>query len=203
MARYTGPTDKISRRFGVALFGPSKTLERKPFPPGQHGAKQTRRKKSDYSLMLEEKQKLRMQYGMLEKPFRKLFAEAGRRRGVTGEILLQLLELRLDNVVYRMGMANTRRGARQFVNHGHILVNGVRTNISSYSCVPGDKITVRGAAGSKQLALRNIEKTQYTTAPDWVTFDQEELAGSVTRVPERSEIDPQVNEQLVVELYSR
>ena len=204
MARYTGPTDKVSRRFGVALFGPSKALENRAFPPGQHGPKMARRRKqSDYALMLAEKQKLRMQYGVLEKPFRRLFAEAVRRRGVTGEILIQLLELRLDNVVYRMGLSNTRRGARQLVGHGHIHVNGVRTDVPSYSCKPGDKITVHDNAGSKQLALRGLEKTQYVPAPDWVTLDKETLEGVVARVPERSEVDPQVDEQMVVEFYSR
>jgi len=203
MARYTGPTDRISRRFGVPLFGPSKALERRSYAPGQHGQRRMRGKKSDYSVMLDEKQKLRFQYGMLEKAFRRLFGEAVRRRGVTGDILLQLLELRLDNVVYRLGMGNTRRAARQFVGHGHILVNGRRCNVSSYSCKPGDKISVKDDAGSKQLALRMRDATQHATLPDWLVFDNDKLEGTVTRMPERAEIDPQVNEQLVVEYYSR
>ena len=129
MARYTGPKDKISRRFGVALFGPSKALERRAFPPGQHGVRAGRRKKSDYAVALGEKQKLRFQFGVLEKQFRLYYAEASRRRGVTGEVLCQLLELRLDNVCYRLGLGNTRSAARQLVNHGHIEVNGKRVDV--------------------------------------------------------------------------
>ena len=140
MARYTGPRDKVSRRFGVALFGSTKALEKRPFPPGQHGMRAGRKKKSDYGVMLAEKQKLRFQYGVLEGQFRKYYAEAARRRGITGDILLQLLELRLDNVVYRLGFSNTRAGARQLVSHGHITVNGKKTNIASYSCRPGDAL---------------------------------------------------------------
>ena len=203
MARYTGPTDKISRRFGVALFGPSKALERRNFGPGQHGARSARGKKTEYATMLGEKQKLKFQYGMLEKQFRNTFEEASRRRGVTGEILLQLLELRLDNVVYRLGLGNTRRAARQFVGHGHILVNGRRCDISSYTCKPGDKISVRNAPASRQLALKMMDATQHVPLVEWLVFDRENYSASVARVPDRSEVDPQVNEQLVVELYSR
>jgi small subunit ribosomal protein S4 len=204
MARYTGPKDRISRRFGVPLFGPSKTLERRPHPPGQHGGTRGRRsKKSDYAVALAEKQKLRMQYGLLEKQFRRYFAEAQRRRGVTGTILIQLLELRLDNVIYRLGFANSRDGARQFVNHGHILVNDRRVDIPSYGCSAGDVITVRNNARSKQLALRGVDLTQAMVTPEWVTVDTDALRGTVVRAPERDEVDPMVNEQLVVELYSR
>ncbi len=173
MARYTGPKDKISRRFGVALFGPSKALERRAFPPGQHGVRAGRRKKSDYAVALGEKQKLRFQYGILEKQFRLYYAEAVRRRGVTGEVLCQLLELRLDNVCYRLGLGNTRSAARQMVNHGHIQVNGKRVDIPSYQCKPGDVITVQDKPSSQQLG------------------------------PENDDFDHQVNVQLVVELYSR
>ncbi len=204
MARYTGPKDRISRRFGVPLFGPSKTLERRPHPPGQHGGTRGRRsKKSDYAVALAEKQKLRMQYGLLEKQFRRYFAEAQRRRGVTGTILIQLLELRLDNVIYRLGFANSRSGARQFVNHGHILVNDRRVDIPSYGCNAGDVITVRNNARSKQLALRGVDLTQAMVTPEWVAVDKDALRGTVVRAPERDEVDPMVNEQLVVELYSR
>ena len=203
MARYTGPTDKISRRFGVALFGPSKALDRRNFGPGQHGARSARGKKTDYSIMLGEKQKLKFQYGMLEKQFRLTFEEAARRRGVTGEILLQLLELRLDNVVYRLGIGNTRRAARQFVGHGHITVNGRRCDVSSYTCKPGDKIGVRNAPASRQLALKMMDATQHIPLVEWLVFDRENYSATVARVPDRSEVDPQVNEQLVVELYSR
>ncbi len=203
MARYTGPTDKISRRFGVPLFGPSKALERRAFPPGQHGMRSGRRKQSDYAIALAEKQKLRMQYGVLEKQFRRYFAEASRRRGITGDILLQLLELRLDNVCYRLGIGNTRRASRQFVNHGHILVNGQRVDIPSYQCKPGDVVTVRESNRSQQLALRMVDMTQARPVLDWLTMDRDKLVGQVVRIPEREEIDPMVNEQLVVELYSR
>jgi len=203
MARYRGPTEKISRRFGVPLFGPSKALERRAYGPGPHGARGARRKRSDYSLMLAEKQKLRMQYGMLEKAFRRLFTEAARRRGVTGDILIQLLELRLDNVVYRLGLGNTRRAARQFVNHGHIMVNGHRCDVASYSCKPGDKISVHKGSASRQLALKMLDLTQHIPLVEWIAFDRENFSATVARVPERSEVDPQVDESLVVEFYSR
>lgn len=203
MARYTGPTDKISRRFGVALFGPSKALERRNYPPGPHGVRAGRRKRSDYAVALAEKQKLRFQYGVLEKQFRRYFAEAQRRRGITGEILLELLELRLDNVAYRLGLGGTRRASRQFVNHGHIHVNGRRVDIPSYQCKAGDVITISDTTRSTQLAMRLLDSTQARPVLDWLTLDRDNLTGTVTRKPERQEIDPLVNEQLVVELYSR
>ena len=203
MARYTGPTDKISRRFGVPLFGPSKALERRAYPPGQHGVRAGRRKQSDYAIALAEKQKLRMQYGVLEKQFRRYFSEAARRRGITGHILLELLELRLDNVCYRLGLGNTRRASRQFVGHGHVLVNDQRVDIPSYQCKPGDVIKVRESNRSQQLAMRMVDMTQARPVMDWLTMDRDKLVGSVVRAPEREEIDPMVNEQLVVELYSR
>ena len=203
MARYTGPTDKISRRFGVPLFGPSKSLERRAYPPGQHGARSGRRKRSDYAIALGEKQKLRLQYGILEKQFRRYFAEASRRRGITGDILLQLLELRLDNVCYRLGLGNTRRASRQLVNHGHVLVNDKKVDIPSYQCKPGDVIKVNDNNRSRQLAMRVLDSTQARPVLDWLTMDRDKIVGAVIRVPEREEIDPMVNEQLVVELYSR
>ena len=163
MARYTGPRDKVSRRFGVALFGSTKALEKRPFPPGQHGMRAGRKKKSDYGVMLAEKQKLRFQYGVLEGQFRKYYAEAARRRGITGDILLQLLELRLDNVVYRLGFSNTRAGARQLVSHGHITVNGKKTNVASFSCRPGDVVAVGGKPSSQQLVTRSLDLTR----PRW------------------------------------
>src|SRR5207245_8758184 len=141
MARYTGPKTKISRRFGVPIFGPSKALERKNYSPGIHGPKGSRRKQSDYAIALGEKQKLRYQYGLLERQFRRYFQTALTKRGVTGEILLQLLETRLDNVIYRLGFANSRAGARQIVSHGHVTVNGRKVDIASYNVKPGDKIT--------------------------------------------------------------
>lgn len=203
MARYTGPKDKISRRFGVALFGPSKALERRAFPPGQHGVRAGRRKKSDYAVALGEKQKLRFQFGVLEKQFRLYYAEASRRRGVTGEVLCQLLELRLDNVCYRLGFGNTRSAARQMVNHGHIQVNGKRVDIPSYQCKPGDVITVQDKPSSQQLGLRYMDLTQAVPLKDWLTLDRASMKGSITRVPENDDFDHQVNVQLVVELYSR
>ena len=203
MARYTGPKEKIARRFGVALFGPSKALETRNFPPGQHGARNTRRKMSDYGTALAEKQKLRHTYGILEKQFRRFFAEAQRQKGVTGTILLQMLEMRLDSVIYKMGFANTRFSARQMVGHGHITVNGKRVNIASFICKPGDIIAVRNTPRSQQLANRFLDLTQGVTAPDWMTVDRDKLTATINRVPEREEIQVFVNEQLVVELYSR
>ncbi|MEM1085934.1 MAG: 30S ribosomal protein S4 [Verrucomicrobiota bacterium] len=203
MARYTGPRAKLSRRFGVALFGSSKALERRNFPPGQHGLRAGRKKKSDYSIALGEKQKLRFQYGVLEKQFRGYYEEAASRRGVTGEVLLQLLETRLDNVCFRLGFGNTRAAARQLVNHGHVLVNGKKVDIPSYQVKPGDKIKVGAKPSAQQLALRMMDLTQSVPLVDWLTLDRETMEGTVERVPERSDIDPLVNEQLIVELYSR
>ena len=203
MARYTGPRAKISRRFGVSLFGPSKALERRNFPPGQHGVRAGRKKKSEYAVALGEKQKLRFQYGVLEKQFRGYYEEAARRRGVTGEILLQLLETRLDNVCYRAGFANTRQAARQIVNHGHILVNGRCVDIPSFQVKPGDVIKVGAKPSSQQLALRMTDLTQAAPSVDWLNVDKDKLEATVNRVPERADIDPLVNEQLIVELYSR
>ena len=203
MARYTGPKDKIARRFGVALFGPTKALELRNFPPGQHGARNTRRKMSDYGTALAEKQKLRFTYGVLEKQFRRFFEEASRRKGVTGTILLQLLETRLDSVIYKMGFANSRFAARQMVSHGHVTVNGKRVNIASYITKPGEVIAIKNTPRSQQLANRFLDLTQGVTAPDWMTVDRDKLTGTINRLPEREEIQVFVNEQLVVELYSR
>jgi small subunit ribosomal protein S4 len=203
MARYTGPRTKVSRRYGVPIFGPAKALERKNYPPGMHGPKGSRRKQSDYAIALGEKQKLRYQYGLLEKQFRRIFQQALRKRGVTGETLLQLLETRLDNIVFRLGLANTRRSARQLVSHGHVLVNGRKVDISSYNVKAGDEITVKDTPKSRQLALRNLEMTQITPVPDWLVANRDAFSGKVTRIPVRDEMQPLVNEQLIVELYSR
>ena len=203
MARYTGPKTKISRRFGIPLFGPAKGLERKNYPPGQHGPKGSRRKQSDYAIALGEKQKLRYQYGLLERQFRRYFEIALHKRGVTGEILLQLLETRLDNVVYRLGLANSRASARQLVSHGHVTVNGKKVNIASYNVRAGDEIGVRTKAASRQMAARNLDMTQITPVPDWLSVNRDEVTGKVMRIPSRDEIQPIVNEQLIVELYSR
>ena len=203
MARYTGPKTRISRRFGVALFGPSKALERKNYGPGMHGPKGSRRKQSDYAVALAEKQKLRYQYGVLERQFRRYFTIASTRRGVTGEILLQLLETRLDNVIYRLGFANSRSAARQMVSHGHVQVNGRKVDVSSFNVKAGDAITVKDKPQSRRLAAKNLELTQITPVPDWLIVEKEQFSGKVSRIPTREEIAPIVNEQLIVELYSR
>jgi small subunit ribosomal protein S4 len=202
MARYTGPRTKKSRRYGVALFGPHKALERRNYPPGVHGDK-GRRKQSEYATALGEKQKLRIMYGLLERQFRRYYEIALNRRGVTGEILLQLLETRLDNVVYRLGMANSRRAARQMVNHGHIAVNGRKVSIASYITKVGDVVEVRGNAVSRQLATRGLAAMQIITVPEWLLIDKDNFKGEVKRIPTREEIAPIVNEQLIIELYSR
>lgn len=203
MARYTGPKDKIARRFGTPIFGPTKYLERKNYPPGMHGPKGSRRKTSDYSIALAEKQKLRYQYGMLERQFRNFFEIASARRGITGEILLQMLESRLDNIVYRLGFANTRDAARQMVGHGHIAVNGKKCDIPSYRAKLGDNISVRQKDVSRRLATKNMELTGAASLPDWLTLDKVNFSGVVARIPTRDEIAPIVNEQLIVELYSK
>jgi small subunit ribosomal protein S4 len=202
MARYTGPRTKKSRRYGVALFGPHKALERRNYPPGVHGDK-GRRKQSEYATALGEKQKLRIMYGLLERQFRRYYEIALRRRGVTGEILLQLLETRLDNVVYRLGLANSRRAARQMVNHGHIAVNGRKVSIASYITKVGETIEVRGNAVSRQLATRGLAAMSIATVPEWLLMDKDNFKGEVKRIPTREEIAPIVNEQLIIELYSR
>jgi small subunit ribosomal protein S4 len=203
MARYTGPKTKVSRRYGVLISGSPRAFENKNYPPGMHGPKGSRRKQSDYATALAEKQKLRHQYGVLERQFRRYFEIASRRRGVTGEILLQLLETRLDNVVHKMGFAKTLRGARQMVGHGHVTVNGRKTNISSMNLKAGDTVAVKGSDKSNRLARRGLELTQIVTVPDWLLVDKDNLSGTVVRIPTREEINPIVNEQLVVELYAR
>ena len=202
MARYTGPRVRISRRFGIPIFGPTKYLERRNYGPGVHGPK-SRRKHTDYGLGLIEKQKLRYYYGLLERQFRGVYERALKRRGVTGEQMLQILETRLDNVCYHLGFANTRAGARQLVSHGHVLVNGEPVNISSFNVKAGDEVSVKDRPKSRQLALRNLELTQIAPVPDWLTVDRDALKGKVARIPSREEIQPMVNEQLIVELYSR
>ncbi|HEY5751704.1 MAG TPA: 30S ribosomal protein S4 [Chthoniobacterales bacterium] len=203
MARYTGPKTRISRRYGVALFGANKALERKNYPPGIHGPKGSRRKQSEYALALAEKQKLRHQYGVLERQFRRYFQEALRRRGVTGQTLLQLLETRLDNVIFRLGFANSRSAARQTVSHGHVTVNGRKVDVSSFNVRPGDVIAIKDKPASRRLAAKFVELTQIAPVPDWLTVDKDQFTGTVSRIPSREEIAPIVNEQLVVELYSR
>src|ERR1700730_249399 len=203
MARYTVLKSKISRRFGVALFGPSKALERKNYPPGMHGPKGSRRKHSDYANALAEKQKLRFMYGLMERQFRRYFNTALKKRGVTGETLLQMLETRLDNVVYRMGFANSRGAARQLVSHVHVTVNNRKVNVASFNVKAGDVVAIKDRPGSRRLVTRNLELTQIQPVPDWLVADKDQFQGKVMRIPSREEIAPIVNEQLVVELYSR
>ncbi|MSU56835.1 MAG: 30S ribosomal protein S4 [Pedosphaera sp.] len=202
MARYTGPRVRISRRFGVPIFGPSKYLERRNYGPGVHGPK-SRRKTTDYGLGLIEKQKLRYYYGLMEKQFRGVYEKALKRRGVTGEQMLQILETRLDNVVFHLGFGTTRAAARQMVCHGHITVNGKKVNVPSAALRVNDAIIVKAHNVSRQLATKNLELSTSRAVPDWLSLNKEELKGVVMRIPTRDEINPIANEQTVVEFYSR
>jgi small subunit ribosomal protein S4 len=202
MARYTGPRVRISRRFGIPIFGPSKYLERRNYGPGVHGPK-SRRKHTDYGLGLIEKQKLRYYYGLMERQFRGVYEKALRRRGVTGEQMLQILETRLDNVVYHLGFANSRAAARQMVAHGHVQVNGRKVDVPSYALKVNDAITVKNNNVSRQLATKGLEVSTSRVVPDWMSLNKEEFKGVVMRVPTRDEIQPIANEQAVVEFYSR
>lgn len=202
MSRNTGPKQRHNRRFGMAIFAPGKAFERKPYIPGQHGRK-VRRKTSDYSIGLIEKQKLRLMYGLTEKQFRLTFKEAKRRGGVTGDNFLQMLESRLDNVVYKLGMGRSREATRQFVNHGHVKVNGHKVDIASYQCSEGDIVEVREKTSSRQLATRSLDGIQYKAPPAWLTIEADALRGTVNRLPSKEELDAGVNVQLVVEFYSR
>ena len=202
MARYTGPRLRISRRFGVPIFGASKYLERRNYGPGVHGPK-SRRKHTDYGLGLIEKQKLRYYYGLLERQFRGVYERALRRRGVTGEQMLQILETRLDNVVYHLGFANTRAAARQMVCHGHVRVNGRKVNIPSYSLKVNDTIEAKESNVSRQLATKGLESSTSRAVPDWLSLNKDAFKGILMRVPTRDEIHPIANEQAVVEFYSR
>ncbi len=200
MARYTGSSWKLSRRLGISLSGTGKELEKRPYAPGQHGPNQ-RRKLSEYGLQLQEKQKLRHMYGMTERQFHNLFVKAGKMGGIHGENFMILLELRLDNLVYRLGLARTRRQARQLVNHGHILVDGKRVDIPSYRVQPGQTIGVREKSRNLDIIKEAIEVNNFI--PDYVTFDAEKLEGTFTRLPERSELPAEINEAFIVEFYSR
>ncbi|MEW6159158.1 MAG: 30S ribosomal protein S4 [Verrucomicrobiota bacterium] len=202
MARYTGPRVRISRRFGTPIFGPSKYLERKNYGPGMHGPK-ARRKNTDYALGLIEKQKLRYYYGLMERQFRGVYQRALKRRGVTGETMLQILETRLDNVVFHLGFANTRAGARQMITHGHIKVNGRKVNVPSYALKVNDVIEVKDSNVSRQMATRNLESSTSRAVPDWLLLNKDAFKGSVLRIPSRDDIQPVANEQAVVEFYSR
>ncbi|MEH7414694.1 30S ribosomal protein S4 [Neobacillus drentensis] len=200
MARYTGPSWKLSRRLGISLSGTGKELEKRPYAPGQHGPNQ-RKKLSEYGLQLQEKQKLRHMYGVNERQFRTLFEKAGKLSGIHGENFMVLLESRLDNVVYRLGLARTRRAARQLVNHGHILVNGSRVDIPSYRVTAGQTISVREKSRNLDVVKEAVEVNNFV--PDFLTFDADKLEGTFTRLPERSELPAEINEALIVEFYSR
>ena len=205
MARYTGPAHRICRREGQSCGKVNCPVERKPYPPGQHGPNHARRRKqSDYAVQLREKQRVKMRYGLLEKQFRSLFEHANRRAGVTGENLLVALEPRLDNIVYRMGFAKTRRQARQLVGHRHFEVNGNAVNIPSYNVKKGDEISIRSK--SKDLSIVEVALEEARTKrrlPEWLVLDEKNLIGRVARTPIRTDLDASINEQLIVELYSK
>ncbi|MGE0590692.1 MAG: 30S ribosomal protein S4 [Cyclobacteriaceae bacterium] len=201
MARYTGPKTKISRRFGEPILGDSKALQKKNYAPGQHG-RGKKRKQSEYAVQLAEKQKAKYIYGILERQFENIFDKASRKKGVTGEVLLQMLEARLDNTVYRLGIAPTRRAARQLVVHKHILVNGDVVNVPSYTLRPGDAVEVREKSKSLE-AITDSLATQASKRYNWLEWDSSELSGKLINLPPREDIPENINEQLIVELYSK
>lgn len=202
MARYIGPKTKIARKFGDPIYGPDKYFERKNFPPGQHGLSKKRRKTSEYGTQLQEKQKAKYTYGILEKQFANMFHKAQRSKGVTGEVLLQLLESRLDNVVYRLGIAPTRAAARQLVGHKHIVVDGEIVNIPSYILKPGQVVGVREKSKSLEVVTNALTGSNHNKYP-WLEWDSDTKTGKYLNVPERTEIPENIKEQLIVELYSK
>ena len=201
MARYTGPKSRIARRFGEPIFGPDKALSKKAYPPGQHGNQRRRGKQSEYGMQLMEKQKAKFTYGILEKQFSNLFKEALRQKGVTGENLLRMCEMRLDNVVFRLGIAPTRRAARQLVTHNHITVNGDNINIPSYALKTDDIISVRERSKSLEVIKNSIASNK--TQMEWLEFNSETKTGKVLAAPERIQIPENIKEQVIVELYSK
>ena len=201
MARYTGPSTKIARKFGEAIFGEDKAFEKRNYPPGQHGLAKKRGKKSEYAVQLMEKQKAKYTYGILEKQFRNLFKKASAASGVTGEILLQLCEARLDNVVYRMGIAPSRRAARQIVVHRHITVNGELVNVPSYHLKAGDKVAVREKSKSIEAIDRSLAIASQVY--EWITWNNDTKEGTFVSVPQRLQIPENIKEQLIVELYNK
>ena len=201
MARYTGPKTKIARKFGEAIFGEDKSFEKRNYPPGQHGNNRRRPKKSEYAIQLMEKQKAKFTYGILERQFRNLFDRASRSKGVTGEVLLQLCESRLDNIVYRLGIAPTRSAARQLVNHRHITLNGSVNNIPSTHIKEGDVIGVREKSKSLEVVERSV--SQSTVVQEWLSWNEATLEGTLVSVPTREQITENIKEQLIVELYSK
>ena len=201
MARYTGPKTKIARKFGEPIFGPDKVLSKKNYPPGQHGLNR-RRKTSEYGLQLKEKQKAKYTYGVLERQFRNLFEKAARKKGITGEVLLQMLECRLDNIVYRLGMAPSRPAARQLVLHKHVTVNGKVVNIPSYNVLPGDVVAVREKAKSLEVIADSLAGFNHSKYP-WIEWDESLKGGKLLHIPAREDIPEPIKEQLIVELYSK
>ena len=201
MARYTGPKTKIARKFGEAIFGDDKSLEKRNYPPGQHGNNRRRGKKSEYAIQLMEKQKAKYIYGILERQFRNLFKKASRSKGVTGEVLLQLCESRLDNIIFRMGISKTRAGARQLVSHRHITVNGRIVNIPSYILKPGNVVGVREKSKSLNIIIENSEKNNSNY--EWLNWNNKSFEGTFISVPKRDQIPENIKEQLIVELYSK
>ncbi|MBP3565946.1 MAG: 30S ribosomal protein S4 [Paraprevotella sp.] len=201
MARYTGPKSRIARRFGEAIFGPDKVLSKRNFPPGQHGNNR-RKKTSEYGVMLAEKQKAKYTYGVLEKQFRNMFEKAARTSGITGEILLQNLECRLDNIVFRLGIAPTRAAARQLVGHKHIIVDGEVVNIPSYAVKPGQIIGVRERSKSLEVVANALAGFNHSKYP-WLEWDENTKSGKLLHKPERADIPENIKEQLIVELYSK
>lgn len=201
MARYTGPKTKIARKFGEAIFGADKVLSKKNYPPGQHGNSR-KRKTSEYGLQLREKQKAKYTYGVLEKQFRNMFDKASRSQGITGEVLLQLLESRLDNMVYRLGLAPTRAAARQLVSHRHIVVDGKTVNIPSYTVKPGQLIGVREKSKSLEVITEALSGFNHSKYP-WIEWDSSSLVGKLLHLPDRTDIPENIKEQLIVELYSK
>jgi len=203
MARYRGPKTKKSRSFGEAIYGFDRTFEKKKYPPGQHGNSKRRKQKSDYAVQLMEKQKAKYTYGVLERQFRNLFKKASRKKGVTGEVLFQLLEARLDNTVFRLGIAPTRRAARQLVSHKHILVNGKLNNCPSSTLRSGDIVSVRGKSQSLQTIRDCVNIKSDVRKFPWLEWNADKMEGKIVTLPERTEIPEKINEQLIVELYSK
>ncbi len=201
MARYTGPKTKIARKFGEPIFGEDKSFDKRNYPPGQHGNNRRRGKKSEYAIQLQEKQKAKYTYGILERQFRNMFKKATAATGITGEVLLQLCESRLDNVVFRMGISRSRRGARQLVGHRHITVNGEIVNIPSFQLKAGDVVAIREK--SKSLAAINEALEGSTHVYEWITWNNDTMEGTYVSIPERIQIPENINEQYIVELYSK
>jgi small subunit ribosomal protein S4 len=203
MARYTGPTTKKARAFGEAIFGPDRAFDKRKYRPGQHGPSRRRRQSSDYAIQLQEKQKAKYTYGLLEAQFRNLFVKANSKEGVTGDILLQLLESRLDNTVFRLGLAPTRRAARQLVTHKHIVVNGVLSNIPSLQLKPGDLVTVRGKSRNLEVIQNTVNAKSEVRNFGWLEWNPDTMTGKFLSYPEAEQIPENINVQLIVELYSK